>query len=636
MSGVKGIERGRTALRIARVVTFVVVAPFLGCGEVPGEPGSAGVEQVHSDIVGGTTITVDTVGSPIVNMSDPNMTGHLCSGTVIRNDWLLTAHHCVTQHDLTTGGLPILPSEVNVQILNSSNNPQGRLIVRHPTLDVALVKLTAAPIPQGQNNFAYENWIYLGNDSVFGGQSLFSQAWGDNQITSCSPLVSSGAGTLRWANMLISTLSPSLFFVVPSGANHVIPIPGDSGSALYYQVNGYERPVGVASTVDCTQNTSPFVTQAYYVRSDNFRGWFQGVAGWQPNVGTAVAFERSDGFNSTDYVDTNFHIKEIKYNATSGYHLTDLTATVGGQSVAQSSNISSYVRTDGVNAIVFKGSDTNVWEYSLNGSTWSRFNMTASLGLPGAVSSPSAYVRADNSSAVDYVGTNLHVYEMRLANGGSSWTATDLTAATGGPTPSQLGPIGYVRADAYNVVVYSASNGHVIELFDNGSGWSQGDLTALTGAPIAAGAARPYTREDTYSIVLFRDLNGHLWEMSLASGSFSWGANDLTAITGCPAASTDPSPYVRGDSWNAVAYAASNSHVYEMDLPPGGGWGCHDLTAASGAPATIAIPSGYVGVDRLTNVITVDSSRHVWDLSLVTNGANGWSRTDLTARAGGP
>ncbi|HXU61245.1 MAG TPA: trypsin-like serine protease [Polyangia bacterium] len=585
-------------------------------------------------IINGNTVSADTIGSPYLTMSNPLLTGH-CTGTLIRSDWLLTAHHCVTQNAQTTGGTAIQPSEINAHVLNGGNTPSGRLIIRHPTLDAALVKLTA---PATAPSLAtYPNWFALASEGSMVSQSFWTQGWGANAITSCAvPPGSTGAGVLRSATVAVSSLDSSDQYKSLPNSSGQIAFSGDSGSSMYQQVRGYFRPIGVASWVSCT-NSPPAVTDVHYVRTDAIRGWAQGVAGFWPAQGQTIGYERSDGVTAFNYVEpTSGHVKEVAHSGGSAYTLGDLSAAAGVPVVSHGSQIASYVRTDGVNAVVLLGGDSNVWELALT-SGWGGFNMTGSLGLPlSAGGAPTAYVRSDNASAVVYVGSNQHVYEMRLPSGGSSWVATDLSAAAGFPVSPVLTATGYVRADGLDAVVYAGTNSHIIELSRNGSQWSSTDLTAGTGAPLAAGVPRPYTRADGYSAVVYRTTGSHVQEIFLAAGGAAWGIADLTAASGCVNDSSEPAPFVRIDNTNEVLFLASNQHVYELGLAPGAGWACHDLTSISGAPTATTVPNGFVGADRVNYITFSASTGHIWRLDNNAATPSAWGKQDLTALVGGP
>src|SRR5262249_54147020 len=125
----------------------------------------------------------------------------------------------------------------------------------------------------------------------------------------------------------------------------------------------------------------------------------------------------------------------------------------------------------------------HIEELRLNGSTWNAGDLSAITGAVAAVGNPAGYTRSDGFNAVLFRGSNNHVYELGLPAGSSQWQVGDLTAITGAPVAAS-DPVGYVRADATNAVLFVSSDGHVRELSlpMGSSSWSAGDLTAITGA----------------------------------------------------------------------------------------------------------------------------------------------------------
>ena len=78
------------------------------------------------------------------------------------------------------------------------------------------------------------------------------------------------------------------------------------------------------------------------------------------------------------------------------------------------------------------------------------------------------------------------------------------------------------------------------------------------------------------SCIAARD--NHIRELFL--GSSGWGTGDLTAATGAPSASSDPSAYLRGDDISAIVFRTADNHVHELFLTSR--WGTGDLSVASG------------------------------------------------------
>src|SRR5262249_22829178 len=133
--------------------------------------------------------------------------------------------------------------------------------------------------------------------------------------------------------------------------------------------------------------------------------------------GGAFPYVRSDHKNAIVYIGTNSHIHEIVSNFPTLVD-TDLYATGNSdETVAPSSEIWGYKRFDGVNAIVFVGTDGNLHELSLNigvpcahlHTPWCDGTPTASQPTSGISQRPSGYVRADNGNAVVYLSNNGNV-----------------------------------------------------------------------------------------------------------------------------------------------------------------------------------------------------------------------------------
>jgi hypothetical protein len=271
-----------------------------------------------------------------------------------------------------------------------------------------------------------------------------------------------------------------------------------------------------------------------------------------------------------------------------------------------------------------------------------RFNVirtAAALGFTLLVSSSVAfaqrgYVRSDGINSVVYKGADYHIYELFLDSFG--WHRGDLTAEAGAPLGSTnyyTQPVPYVRSDGFNAVVYTGADGHIHELALYSDGWGDGDLFVQAGIPGGDEniVPAPYVRSDGFNVVLYRARNGHIYEIALYPSG--WGVGDLTAQAGAPLAYRDllgPAPYVRSDGFNAVVYIGGNWHIYELALYPSG-WGVGDLTAQAGAHLADSVPAPYVRSDGFNAVVY--GSGHIYELTLHPSG--GWVWADLNDQAGG-
>src|SRR3954471_2876516 len=131
--------------RSARVLGVVCIAgcalSVLSCGETSDED-PAGVGTRTGEIINGANLDGDGIGTPIISSLDR------CTGTLIRNNWVLTAKHC-----LLNGSREVAPSEVAAAIKGGPTQLGAERIVRHRdangdpnnyvSVDVALVKFSA-------------------------------------------------------------------------------------------------------------------------------------------------------------------------------------------------------------------------------------------------------------------------------------------------------------------------------------------------------------------------------------------------------------------------------------------------------------------------------------------------------------
>lgn len=255
-------------------------------------------------IIAGVTVSGDGVGTPLVSVSDSSPPfGWLCTGTMVAARWLLTAHHCVSKGaEATTGGTVVDSGGVTASLNGGTNSAHDIQIVRHPTLDAALVLLDTTPVNGSGQSF--RNRMYRGAITPLASHNFYTQGWGNNAITQCSPNVNgSGAGILRSATLAIQSMIDAGHFNITPNASGQIEWTGDSGSSLFSVVAGLNRPNGVESTGNCSPNPLK-VTAIQHVRGDAIRSWVEGVTGTSPAVGSQAGFERSDdGASSVVYRD---------------------------------------------------------------------------------------------------------------------------------------------------------------------------------------------------------------------------------------------------------------------------------------------------------------------------------------------
>jgi hypothetical protein len=211
-----------------------------------------------------------------------------------------------------------------------------------------------------------------------------------------------------------------------------------------------------------------------------------------------------------------------------------------------------------------------------------------------------------------------------------SWSNFDLTAASGAPNahPNHP-PIGYVRADGYNVVISTAADGHIWEISQWGSSWNANDLTQITGGTVALSNVRPYSRSDGVSAIVYIDHANSVRELSLSPGG-TWVSNPIAAA---PAAK-HIRPYVRSDGYNVIVHQNPYDGDIRQLIYANNTWSVTNLTqTASPAPAPAADSnkpaSGYVRTDKLNTIVyQAATTGHIIELALY-QGA--WVWNDLGA-----
>jgi hypothetical protein len=124
------------------------------------------------------------------------------------------------------------------------------------------------------------------------------------------------------------------------------------------------------------------------------------------------------------------------------------------------------VTPDGALRVIYP-SDGDIIELHLtsDAGSWQQDNLTAITQAPTtAFGRPFGYVTPDGTARVIYTDNNFNITELYLTSDAGSWQQDNLTAITQAPTTAFGRPFGYVTPDGTARVVYTASNGHIIEL----------------------------------------------------------------------------------------------------------------------------------------------------------------------------
>lgn len=254
-----------------------------------------------------------------------------------------------------------------------------------------------------------------------------------------------------------------------------------------------------------------------------------------------------------------------------------------------------YVRSDGINCVVYVGTDRHIYELSQFGD-WQLKDLSLESGaLASSVwagpGTPAAYVRYDGTNSVVYVATDGHIHELTKGWGASAWYSWDLTVVTRAPSPQGTTVSAYVRSDGVSSVVYQGFDHHIHELGMSKSGlWQHGDVSYNAGAsnearPAADGHPVGYRSAGGYNSVVYRGENGQIYEL-LLSGDVSlssrrWQFGDISGLAVAHTAVGGIAAYVRSDGMNSVVYKDAGGHICELSLVRGR-WLFTDLSGTAG------------------------------------------------------
>jgi hypothetical protein len=128
-----------------------------------------------------------------------------------------------------------------------------------------------------------------------------------------------------------------------------------------------------------------------------------------------------------------------------------------------------YVRSDLHNAVVHRGQDAHIHELLMPQSSHvaTALDLSAVASVPDAHGDPRGYVRSDGVDAVVYTAVNGHIYELTRVDG--TWVGEDISLEN---PPAAGDPIPYVRSDGASAVAYLGTDRRLHELTSQNDIWA--------------------------------------------------------------------------------------------------------------------------------------------------------------------
>lgn len=255
------------ATRLAALCALPISALLAACGVAADtgtaldEEGDTGAEHLgrgSQEIINGTTVPAPDSGMVLVYGTGG------CSGTLLTNEWILTAAHCLSAGNLSNPG--------SITLVYGAQQKTADRAAHHPSaangLDVALVHVST-PFSHKGSTSGYSRGIYAGSTASLVGKQLTCLGYGANTFDEA------GFGTLRLGLISVGSVEGPGYRLSANGQGQ-IEWKGDSGGSCMLDVQGGRLITGVQSS--STYNAaSKTVLSAWQPAAESFRTWVLGT-----------------------------------------------------------------------------------------------------------------------------------------------------------------------------------------------------------------------------------------------------------------------------------------------------------------------------------------------------------------------
>jgi hypothetical protein len=296
------------------------------------------------------------------------------------------------------------------------------------------------------------NIFYIGADSAIWQWSIQNGSWSNVKLTGTGTYSLARAGTSPSAIYDPNT-GRNIFYVGADGAIWQWSV--QNGQWNNFRIGGEALP---GSTISAVYDSATGRNVFYVGLDGSINQWSIQNGGWVNVKMGGVAQSGSSPTAVSDTVNGTgrnvFYVgldnKISQWSAQNGnWSNVELAGTGTNQTVAGGSSPNAMVdNVDNTGRnIFFIGSDSYVYQWSVQNGQWNQFKLQGTGGAQTAASgsSPNAVSDAGTARNVFYVGSNNQIYQWSVQGG--QWNNTMLTG-TGGNTPADSGSSPGTMSDA--------------------------------------------------------------------------------------------------------------------------------------------------------------------------------------------